>query len=179
MSRPRADEVDVNQLAAQGAVVERRFRLSDFVRLRGLLAVAVASEPPGREIRARFSFALEQGSPAALVEVEASLPLTCQRCLQPVEWPVVSSSRLAFVDAAEGATTASDGRDAFETRAGHVALIEIAEEELLLALPLVATHPDPAACEALVPPVAEPEKPMAEEHGQRPFEGLKELLGKK
>jgi len=177
MSRPRADEVDVNQLAAQGAVVERRFPVSDFGRLRGLLAPA--QEPQAREIRARFSFAREQGSPAALVEVEASLPLTCQRCLQPVEWPVVSASRLVFVDAAAGAVTASDGRDAFETRAGQVALVDLAEEELLLALPLVAAHPDPAACAALAPSVAGSGKPTADEHGQRPFEGLKELLGKK
>jgi uncharacterized protein len=169
--------VDVNQLAAQGAVVERRFPLSDFGRLRGMLALAQALQ--AREIRARFSFALEQGSPAALVEVAGSLPLTCQRCLQPVEWPVASSSRLVFVDGAEGALAANDGRDAFETHAGHAALIEIAEEELLLALPLVATHADPAACEALVPAAAEPGEPKAEEHGQRPFEGLKELLGKK
>ena len=177
MSKPRADEVDVNQLAAQGAVVERRFPLSGCARLRDLLAPGQSKQP--REIRARFSFAREQGNPAALVEVEASLPLTCQRCLQPVEWPVASASRLVFVDEAAGGATIDDGRDAFETRGGQAALVEIAEEELLLALPLVATHQNPADCAALAQPATGPGTPTAAEHGQRPFEGLKELLGKK
>ena len=177
MSGPRAEEVDVLLLAAQGAALERRFPLSDFGRLRGLLAAPRV--PEAREVRARFGFAEEQGRPVALVEVETSLPLVCQRCLQPVDWPVRSAARLAFVDATVAAATEVDGRDAFETRAGHLRLIDVVEEELLLALPLVATHTAPAACELLEAPGVPPQEASTAEHAQRPFEGLKELLGRK
>ena len=177
MSGPRAEEVDVFLLAAQGGALERRFPLSDFDRLRGVLVAPRVAE--AREVRARLTFSEEQGRPVALVEVEASLPLTCQRCLQQVSWPVTSATRLAFVDATAAASAEVDGRDAFETRAGHVKLIDVVEEELLLALPLVATHTAPAACEVLAPPGAAPQQASTAERAQRPFEGLKELLGRK
>jgi uncharacterized protein len=177
MSGPRAEEVDVSLLAVQGAVLERRYPLSDFNRLRE--SVVALSEHDAHEVRARFVFAREQGRPVALVDVEASLPLACQRCLRPIEWPVKSSARLAFVGETDGTADDIDEHDAYEMRAGHVTLIEVVEEELLLALPLVATHTAPADCEFLASPVAAPDRAPTAEKSQRPFAGLKELLGRK
>jgi uncharacterized protein len=181
MSASRAEEVDVSLLATQGAALERRFPLSDFGRLQKLLAT-----PPldrAHAVRARFEFALEHQRPVARVEVKASLPLVCQRCLQMIEWPVASSAQLVFVDGA-AATGEIDGRDVYETRAGHVALAGVVEEELLLALPLVAMHAAAAECEALASPMAAPAAATGQAtptagDAQRPFAGLKELLGRK
>jgi uncharacterized protein len=177
MSRPRAEEVDTSLLAAQGAALERRFPLSDFERLRGLLAQGEGEA--ARTVRARFSFAREEGRAVALVEIDGQLPLVCQRCLGTIEWPVATRSRLAFVEAADAGSVETGDRDNFATRAGLVALGAIVEEELLLALPLVATHADPSACGALASPQpASGAAPVVQE-AQRPFAGLRELLGRK
>ena len=177
MSRPRAEEVDTSLLATQGAALERRFPLSDFERLRGLLAESEGDAQ--RTVSARFAFSSEDGRAVALVEIDALLPVVCQRCLRTVEWPVAARSRLAFVDAADAGATETDDRDNFATRAGHVALHAIVEEELLLALPLVARHADPADCGALAPGKLAPGVPAAAGEAQRPFAGLRELLDRK
>jgi uncharacterized protein len=56
---------------------------------------------------------------------------------------------------------------------GRVALSELVEEELLLAVPLVPRHEDLRECG----PAAEAAAPQADEEAvQRPFAGLGELL---
>jgi len=179
MSRRRAEEVDTSLLATQGAALERRFPLTDFERLRELLAEDEGEGDAERMVSARFAFSSEEGRAVALVEIDALLPVVCQRCLRTIEWPVATRSRLAFVDAADAGATETDDRDNFATRAGHVALHAIVEEELLLALPLVATHADLADCGALASGKLTPDVPDAAGEAQRPFAGLRELLDRK
>ena len=169
-------DVDVHQLAAQGAVLEERFPLSQFTRLRPSLAVVEESE--SGTARARFRFRRQEGRLLASIEVEADLPLTCQRCLQPVNWPISGSTQLAFAEPGSVAPAAGDPYEVFETHGGFVALGDVVEEELLLALPLVAMHA-PQACKAAVPQEVRSEDPAASERAQTPFAGLKDLLGRK
>ncbi|HZF15663.1 MAG TPA: YceD family protein [Steroidobacteraceae bacterium] len=177
MSRPPEPEVDVSQLASEEAELEKHFPVSDFDRLRDV--VASAQESGSRAVRVRFRFAMEQGCPVAVVDVDSRLPLTCQRCLEPVEWQVRSSTRIVFVDAAGMAAAQTDDREPFETHGGRVALREVVEEELLLALPLVATHPATVACRAHAPMLEESDEVSSDAPAQLPFAGLKELLGRK
>jgi len=176
MSGGRLQDIDVHQLAAQGAVLEERFQLARFARLRPVLAVVDDSE--SRTARARFRFRRQEGQSLASIEVEANLPLTCQRCLQPVNWPIAGSTQLAFAEPGSVAPGAGDQYEVFETHGGVVTLTDVVEEELLLALPLVAMHA-PDACEATVPQDERSEDPAAGERAQTPFAGLKDLLGRK
>ncbi|MGH8264939.1 MAG: YceD family protein [Steroidobacteraceae bacterium] len=176
MSGGRLHDVDVYQLAAQGAVLEERFQLSKFARLGPLLAVIEDSE--SRTARTRFRFCRQEGRSLVSIEVEANLPLTCQRCLQPVNWPIAGSTQLAFAEPGNVAPVAGDQHEVFETHGGLVALTDVVEEELLLALPLVAMHA-PDACEAIVPQDERSEDPAASKRAQTPFAGLKDLLGRK
>lgn len=176
MSGARVQEVDVHQLAAQGALLEQRFQLSGFDRLRPSLAAV--GEAGRREARARFRFRRQEGQSLASIEIEANLPLTCQRCLQLVDWPIAGSTQLAFGEAGGVAPAASERYEVFETHGGFVALSEVVEEELLLALPLVAMHA-PGACEATAPQDERSEDAPAAERAQTPFAGLKDLLGRK
>jgi uncharacterized protein len=177
MSRPPEPEVDVSQLASEEAEFEKRFLLSDFGRLRDVMAPVQGGD--SRPVRARFRFATEQGRAVALVNVETVLALTCQRCLDPVDWPVASSTRIAFVGAAEMAAAQSDDLEPYETQGGRVALQDVVEEELLLALPLVAAHPVTDACKAHAPMLEESDDVPSGAPAQKPFAGLKELLGRK
>ena len=181
MSGPRAEEVDVQQLASQGGTIDKEYPLSDFRRVQDLLPAMVGTEPAGNKthaVRARFDFAREGGCAVAEVQVKAELPLICQRCLQPMLWPVDSIATLVFVDAIEAGAEEIDGRDVFEAPGGRVALGAVVEEELLLALPLVATHARQSDCAEIGRAGARSAKPVRTD-AQRPFAELGELLGRK
>ena len=164
---------DVGALADERAVVDFSIPLNEFPRVMPLLAA-----PDGVAV-GRVVFAREGRTVVAEVTLGAELTLRCQRCMAPMRWPVASVGRAALVATAAEAERVPEALETVLAPDYRISIRDLVEEELLLALPLVAAHRDPAACAALAPSVAGPGKPTADEHGQRPFEGLKELLGKK
>lgn len=176
MSGVRSQVVDVQQLAVQGATIEESFALAAFGRLGSLIEQDAASKD--RRVEARFRFSIDGGRAVARVVVEADLPLTCQRCLRPVSWRISTSTELVFV-ASGGGADESGAREIFETIDGRVALTDVVEEELLLALPLVALHEAPNACAADGPQDEGSEETTPSDRTQLPFAGLKDLLGRK
>ncbi|MDP9090836.1 MAG: YceD family protein [Pseudomonadota bacterium] len=162
MASGSTDRVDCARLAEDAAVLERVYPLSELPRLKDLLADARGS------LRARFAFSkLAVGRAGAAVAVEARPRLVCQRCLQAFELPLVSDSEIEF--AAEDAdASVESAREIYLMDKGSVSLRELAEEELLLALPVVAACSTPEAC-GQAPP---------QEERARPFSVLKDLLKK-
>lgn len=75
------------------------------------------------------------------VTAEAALPMTCQRCLQPVMEALAVDRWFRFVssesEAAELDETAEEDVLVLNRR---FKLLELIEDELLLALPLIARH---------------------------------------
>ena len=75
------------------------------------------------------------------LDAVAMVPLTCQRCLAPVETPLVVDRWFRFV--ADEATAAAQD-DACEedllVMAGEFSLPALVEDELVLELPLIARH---------------------------------------
>jgi uncharacterized metal-binding protein YceD (DUF177 family) len=166
------DLVDCSQLAAAAAVVERVYELGELQRLGDLLA-----DPRGT-VSARFAFAkLASGRPGAKVAVDAAPILICQRCMQDFALHVNGGSELEFtanaaVDAAESA------RELVEMKSGLVSLRELAEEELLLALPIAPACSTPMTC-GKAPGYATAMAPAgAADDMRRPFGALKDLLKK-
>jgi uncharacterized protein len=163
------DPVDCARLAREGVTVERDFALSDMTQLRDLLA-----EPDG-SLQARFAFGLTaSGRPGANVTVSAAPKLICQRCMQKFALPVRSGSDVEF---SADETVADADRELFPSDAeGRVSLRDLAEEELLLALPVAPACATPDTC-GHVPTtddsIAANDAPL-----RRPFEGLKDLLKK-
>jgi DUF177 domain-containing protein len=105
----------------------------------------------------RLSAALSDGSGDAQVEllarddgsgrivvqgaVEAELKLICQRCLKPMPQHVSANFRLAWVrNEAEAAAMQDETSDPLLSADGRIKLAELVEDELLLALPIVALH---------------------------------------
>jgi uncharacterized metal-binding protein YceD (DUF177 family) len=119
-------------------------------------------------MKARFTFTkLDHGRAGAAVAVQATPRLICQRCLQAFDLQVSSDSEIEFADS-EAQATADSPREIFLTDQGCVSLRELAEEELLLALPVIASCSTPEACgQAPVP-----------EGRHRPFAVLQDLLKK-
>jgi uncharacterized protein len=137
-SRP----VDVDRLADAGEVREFDVDLSEFPRLEDQLAQA------GGRARGSLSVARERGIPVVEVAVQADIPLVCQRCLGIVELPVESAARVAIVKDLASADALDADLDPFIAADGRLALRDLAEEQLLLALPLVPRHEDDAQCDA-------------------------------
>jgi uncharacterized protein len=162
MASGSTDRVDCARLAEDAAVLERVYPLSELPRLQDLLADARGS------LRARFAFStLAAGRSGAAVAVQANPRLICQRCLQGFELPLTSESEIEFAagDAAESIETP---REIYLMEDGTVSLRDLAEEELLLALPVIAACSTPEDCGRA---------PKAEEHN-RPFAVLQDLLKK-
>jgi uncharacterized protein len=164
------DLVDSDRLAEEAAVLERVYGLGDLGRLRDLLAAPVGT------LRARFAFAkLPSGRCVIEVAVHAAPYLVCQRCMQEFALDVDSGSEIELT---RGEPPGGESeREFYETDGGLVSLRALAEEELLLALPIAPLCATPATC-GNAPKLAS-EAPTADvEDMRRPFSGLKDLLKK-
>ena len=164
------DLVDCLRLAEEAAVLERVYELGDLPRLRDVLA------GPRGTLLARFAFAKSAaGRPAATVAVHATPALVCQRCLQDFALPVSGGSEVEFTPD-EDAPAGDADREMFRMDKGLVSLRELAEEELLLALPLAPACDTPMSCGRAPRYAAGP--PVASDEMRRPFSSLQDLLKK-
>jgi uncharacterized protein len=173
-TRPMApglpDRVDCARLAEDAVVLERIYALGELPRLQDLLADARGS------IVVSFAFAkLSSGRAGATVAVKAVPQLVCQRCLQGFAFPVAGSSEIEFGGGGEPATADSE-REFYSIDQGLVSLRDLAEEELLLALPIVAMH-TPRTC-GRAPTQAGDEGQDPSGDRSRPFAALQDLLKK-
>ena len=153
-------------------VLERVYPLGEMLRLQDMLADARGS------VRASFAFAkVDSGRAGATVAVEATPQLVCQRCLQGFAYAAAGSSEIEFSSGSdEGA--AHSPREGYATNEGWVSLRELAEEELLLALPIVAVCDTPHTCGRA--PVYEAGGAIRDDSRDRsrPFAALQDLLKK-
>jgi uncharacterized protein len=162
MASGLSDRVDCARLADEGVVLERHYALGELPRLQDLLADARGS------VKARFAFAkVGDGRAGASVAVHAVPQLICQRCLQGFAFEVAADSEIEFA-ISEADAPVDSPREIYLMDNGSVSLRELAEEELLLALPLVAVCSAPQTC-GLAP---------ALEERSRPFAALQDLLKK-
>jgi uncharacterized protein len=164
------DLVDCARLAVENAVVERVYDLAELPRLRDVLVDRQGS------VRARFVFAtLDAGRCGATVTVQATPQLVCQRCMQGFGCPVDEGSEIEFTpDEAQGAESE---REFYKMDKGLVSLRELAEEELLLALPVAPKCDTPLTC-GKAPSYASDDAADDAAGMRRPFSSLQELLKK-
>ena len=95
----------------------------------------------------RVALAVEVGDADQILvsgKVDGTLALQCQRCLEPVNVPVSIDVKLAV--AASESTPAPAGYELVTGDARTVLLRDLLEDDILLALPPVPMHPDPADC---------------------------------
>jgi uncharacterized protein len=171
MAAGSLDLVDCARLAEDSATLQREYDLKDLPRARELLA-----ERRGT-LRARFVFAkLPSGRAGAEVSIDAQPQLVCQRCLKGFGWPVTVASAIEFA-AAEGSAAADSPRECFVTQHGQVSLRDLAEEELLLAVPLAPACGSPLTC-GRAPRFAISDDTTVAAGATRPFSALQELLRK-
>jgi uncharacterized protein len=161
------------ELAADGNVeFDYSIPLAEFGRLAPQLA-SVAGQA-----RTRARFARELGFPVVDLEVNTDLLLTCQRCLRGMPWPVATRARVALVEDLASADGLPEGLESIVVEGGRTSMRELAEEELLLALPLVALHENLGECRAagVETQQAAAGDSAETDRTQKPFAQLAELL---
>ncbi len=119
---------------------------------------------------------LASGRPGAEVRVVASPRLVCQRCMEGFALSLSGGSEIEF-SVSEESDIDSD-REIFSVPTGWVSLSELAEEELLLALPIAPACGTPLTCGKAPGPMAGDEIPDATGDMRRPFSALQDLLKK-
>jgi uncharacterized protein len=180
MPRPPAhpvdNVVDAEVCARAGSTIARLFSAADLPRL---------SEAGGREgssIEANFQFANFDGRPAVSGELRGTAVLTCQRCMQPVSVDIDDSFQVLIVE--EDRSDEPGGYEPVVAKASRLDLRWLAEEQVLLALPLVPLHENADCAESAVS--SEEDAPDSDEHAddadeevrQQPFRNLRDLMRK-
>lgn len=166
------DRVDCALLAEEAAVLERVYELAELGRLGDVLA------DTGGVVHARFAFSrAPSGRPGARVEIRAEPRLRCQRCMLPFAFEVSGGSEIEFAED-ETADASDAGREVHRAEGGRVSLRDLAEEELLLALPIAPACAEPQSCGNAPSFSADPQHADDSDGMRRPFGGLRELLKK-
>ena len=135
------------------------------------------------DARGVVRFSRQLGHAVADLEVTARPEVVCQRCMQPMRWPVEVRSSVALVRDYEAANRVPEGLEIFLVEADSVSVRDLVDEEVLVALPNVPRHEDGSECSgrALTLPgqeAAAPEEEAATQV-QKPFAQLGELLKRK
>ena len=175
---PADNIVDAEVCARAGSTIARHFSAADLPRL---------SEAGGREgssIEANFQFAHFEGRPSVSGELHGTVVLTCQRCMQPVSVDVDDSFQVLIV--AEERSDEPGGYEPVVANPSRLDLRWLAEEQVLLALPLVPMHENEDCAENVAsgpsvedaPDSDEPADDADEEVRQQPFRNLRDLMRK-
>ena len=132
----------VQKEVTRNGYFEGEFALSELKRLGELLHLDESGQE-GRKIAVNFEFVRNEfDTPMIVGQLETSLALECQRCLQPLEMPMKMNFRL-MIDADE-ALLRDSSVDTLYSDDGCIDIFEVVEDELILAIPLVALHEDTA-----------------------------------
>jgi len=160
---PHPIHIDGFRFAQSCGRIEGEVRLVDLPRLQDVL-----SSPAG-SLRYKLDGTQDDmGRLALRIRAEGSLGLTCQRCLGPLELPVLLDNLLVLARSEREIEGGSDDPEGPDRLVANEAMpvLEMLEDELLLAIPYVPRH------EACTSELAEPgaSAPSA-------FQGLRGLLG--
>ena len=106
------------------------------VPVEALAELEGAGERPG-PVQASIMLDLSGSMPRVTGRCEGSIQLQCQRCLEPVDVALESEFELVVVDRASDADGLDEGQTWVEAPRGILDLARLAEEEMLLALPVI------------------------------------------
>lgn len=175
----RPENLSVAAFADDAAELAGTRPLAEFDRL---MASTVSGPDEAVTWQARGeSRAVRSGPPQVWLHVQGhgDVDLECQRCLEPVRWRLEADRSFQFVEGEEAAE-ALDAESEHDVLAlsPRLNLFQLLEDELLLTLPLIATHDDcvatPLHDAPAVPPGAEA-APEEEPEPVHPFAALSAL----
>jgi len=172
MSKRVPDFVNPFRAAESGQTIAGRV---EFARM-GRLVEAVENRDGGAEVS--LSFAVdEQDIPHVRGKVNGEVVLICQRCLEPMAVPIAIEMALGIVGSDDEAKRLPEHYEPLVTGGKPLAIAELIEDEILLALPVIPRHDDGVCAAANV---ANKEEPGDEDDASstNPFAVLARLKSK-
>jgi uncharacterized protein len=135
----------VHKEVSRNGSFEGNIALAELGRLSELLYPGDSSGQE-RDLEVRFEFVRnEYDLPTVTGRLATRLELECQRCLGSLEMPLELEFRL-MIDA-QDELLRSSSVDTLYSEDGYIDIYEVVEDELILAIPLVALHDDRACNE--------------------------------
>lgn len=135
--------IDAQKWADREAAIDQVFPLAAFARL--------CESTTGNEGDVRVNCRVRRDAQSLIVlegKLSTTLSLTCQRCLEPVMTELEADVQLWLLRDEDAAEQLSDEADYLvQDGEGRVALADVLEDELILALPLVAAHEECELCQ--------------------------------
>ncbi|MEE4217507.1 MAG: YceD family protein [Xanthomonadales bacterium] len=123
------------------------------------------------------SFAFDrQGLVTIAINVKAELPLVCQRSLEPYPEHVDRHSELVVIEDVAEQEALPEQYEPVLVEERRLALIDLVEEELLLAIPQVPRNPDAGELDLPDDVSLETSDGKEQEQTHRPFAGLSGLI---
>lgn len=125
------------------------------------------------ETRADLRFATDRGGRVVIRgEADTEVELRCERCLGPLKVALHADIQLVQVASESEAEALPEEFEPFLRNEDTVRTVDLIEDELILALPIVPRHAE-GECEAALPE----EAPEVEEQTERPnpFAALQQL----
>lgn len=162
------------RLARQGQ------RLTGAIEIKGMARLNEALGDAAGAVGIELQFGVdEQGTFYARGHLTTQVQMTCQRCMKPVMVPVEADVALGFVAGDDQARNLAPDYEPYMVGNDSVTLAELVEDELILALPIVALHED-KACEPILERLhAEADQSDQAQVKPNPFAVLSGLKGKK
>ncbi len=148
------EQIATDQLLAAGGHLQGRLQLGSMLRLAAILPL---EQPAATTVEVDLKL-VEDPQRRLWLEgrVRVVLALVCERCQETMDWPV--SAEVGLYLARNDADAAEVGEEADVVIVGDsLKLHELIEDEMILALPLVAKHPAGTVCgdQGLQGPIAE------------------------
>lgn len=135
MSERLPDFIDPLSLVKKQADLRGRIPLAAMPRVRDSILA------PDGEAEVELHFRREERIPTISGRVAATLTLQCQSCMEPLLLPVESEVHLGVVATLEQANALPESLEPLLIgEAGSIPLLDIVEDELLLALPIIPRH---------------------------------------
>ena len=92
------------------------------------------------ELTAQLHFTSNTGYLGLDGKVEASLELTCQRCMQPMKHKVSGQFKIGLMTSEKYEDKLPPDADPYLLEGDEQSVVEILEDELLLSIPIAAVH---------------------------------------
>jgi uncharacterized protein len=160
------------------SLVDNEGHVSGFTALDKMERLAALLENSAGTVETQLDFGRDaRGIRFIRGSIRGELPLRCQRCLEAVTYPVDIDLSLALVVSEDQADRLPEGYEPLFFDSTTLSLITLIEDELLLALPIVAMHPEDecSANKTAVSNRAETDPALEKPH---PFASLAQLKGK-
>lgn len=136
MSERLPEHIEPLRLARSLRLLQGQIPLARFTRLQEVIA------PTEGAVEVSLSFSVDtQGQAIVAGQICCTLQLICQRCMQAMDWPVASEFTLAFIESESEIALLGAAYEPLLLEQPMLSLVEMIEDELLLVLPIVPSHP--------------------------------------